>query len=128
MPQITVISFGYLHGEPPEAHVTLDLRAHFRDPHFDPALKNLSARDAEVTDAVLATPGIPVLIDAAARIAGAYCSGPSASDHQLVIAVGCSGGRHRAATVAAELYNILSVRSYSVRIAHRDLSKPPFER
>lgn len=38
---ITVVFFGYLHGEPPKA----DLRHHFRDPHVNPGLRYLTARD-----------------------------------------------------------------------------------
>ncbi|MET8546730.1 RNase adapter RapZ, partial [Kitasatospora sp. NPDC004799] len=74
---IQVVSFGYLHGAPPEAHLTLDLRRHFRDPHVDPALRQLTAQDLPVRRAVLATPGIRELIAAAALLADAYDAGPT---------------------------------------------------
>lgn len=128
MPQITITSFGYLHGEPPAAHVTLDLRRHFRDPHFNPDLKHLTARDQRVRKAVLSTAGILPLIDATAATAKAYCSGPSADKHQLHIAVGCAGGRHRAATVVVELHALLLLDGYDVTVEHRDLDKAVVER
>ena len=41
--------------------------------------------------------------------------------YQLVVAIGCTGGRHRSVTVANELYKRLSGLPYSVRIFHRDI-------
>lgn len=129
MSQVIVISFGYLHGEPPEgAHVVWDLRHHFRDPHVSPALRHLTARDPEVVTAVLDTAGIGPLIDAMAASARAYTSGPSADKNDLVIGIGCAGGRHRATTVAAELRDLLDLDGYNVALIHRDLDKPVVER
>lgn len=129
MSQVIIISFGYLHDDPPQgAHITLDLRRHFRDPHVDPALKHLTANDPQVRDAVLGTPGIVPLIEATAAAARAYMSGPSADDNDLAIVVGCAGGRHRAATVAAELYGVLALDDYDVSLHHRDLGKAVVER
>ncbi|MET8545230.1 RNase adapter RapZ [Kitasatospora sp. NPDC004799] len=124
--EIDVVSFGYLHGAPPEAHLTLDLRRHFRDPHVDPALRHQSAHDVPVRRAVLATPGIRELIAAAALLADAYDAGPT--EAPLTIAVGCAGGRHRAATVAMTLATRLSKTGTRVRLTHRDLAKPVVER
>ncbi|WP_083507416.1 RNase adapter RapZ [Frankia sp. ACN1ag] len=117
MTTVTVVSFGYLHGAPPAAHITLDLRAHFRDPHVSPELRHLTAADQAVRDAVLATPGITDLIDATVAAVAAYQAGPSAGP--LTVAVGCAGGRHRAATVAGELSSRLGAR-----LVHRDLHRP----
>ncbi|MGW7443318.1 RapZ C-terminal domain-containing protein [Kitasatospora sp. NPDC054795] len=124
--EITVVSFGYLHDAPPEAHLILDLRRHFRDPHVDPALRGLTARDLPVRRAVLATPGIRELITAAALLADAYDAGPTAAP--LTIAVGCAGGRHRAATVAMTLAKRLAKTGATVHLTHRDLGKPVVDR
>ncbi|MFF2659303.1 ATPase [Kitasatospora sp. NPDC058032] len=123
---IEVISFGYLHGAPPEAHLTLDLRKHFRDPHVDPALRHLTAHDLPVRRAVLTTPGIRESVLAAALVAEAYDAGPTAAP--LTIAVGCAGGRHRAATVAMVLASRLDKTIAPARLVHRDLDKPVVER
>ncbi|MFF7452899.1 ATPase [Kitasatospora sp. NPDC008115] len=123
---IEVISFGYLHGAPPQAHLTLDLRKHFRDPHVDPALRHLTANDLPVRRAVLGTPGIREAITAAALVAEAYDAGPSAAP--LTIAVGCAGGRHRAATVAMAIARRVGKTGTAVRLIHRDLDKPVVER
>ncbi|MFB7904851.1 ATPase [Kitasatospora sp. NPDC056076] len=123
---IDVISFGYGHSAPPVADVTLDLRLHFKDPHVDPALRDLTAADMSVRRAVLTTPGIRELIAATALVADAYEAGPI--EAPLTIAVGCVGGRHRAATVAMALANRLSKTGVPVRLTHRDLAKPTVKR
>ncbi|MET9397781.1 RNase adapter RapZ [Kitasatospora sp. NPDC002965] len=123
---IRVVSFGYLHGAPPEAHLTLDLRRHFRDPHVDPALRHQTANDLPVRQAVLGTPGIREAIVAAALVVDAFDAGPA--DAPLTVAVGCAGGRHRAATVAMALARRLGKTGTTVRLTHRDLDKPVVDR
>ncbi|MDT0412749.1 MULTISPECIES: RapZ C-terminal domain-containing protein [Streptomyces] len=126
--KITVTSFGYLHGEPPAAHLTMDLRHHFRDPHVDPSLRALTAEDRAVRRAVLRTPGIRPLLAATVAQALAYAAGPSAAQHSLRIAVGCAGGRHRAGTAALVLARRLRRRGHDVTLVHRDLARPVVER
>ena len=118
---VHVTSFGYLHGFPPQAHITLDLRHHFRDPHVRPELRHLTAHDQAVRDAVLTTPGIRDLLDALEAAVRAYLAGPTAGP--VTVAVGCAGGRHRAATVAAVLAERLGAP-----VTHRDLHQPVVDR
>ena len=119
---VTITTLGRLHGEPPAADITLDLRKHFRDPHISPELRHLTARDVEVRTAVLTTPGIQALIDATAAAVVAYLSGPSAGP--VTVAVFCAGGRHRAPVVgmhlAAALINLWGIPA---GLIHRDLDK-----
>ena len=42
---------------------------------------------------------------------------------QLMIGVGCTGGKHRSVTFAELLYQFLSEQGYNVRVVHRDISK-----
>ncbi|MEU6967393.1 RNase adapter RapZ [Kitasatospora aureofaciens] len=123
---IRVVSFGYLHGAPPPAHLTIDLRLHFKDPHVNPALRNLSANDPQVRWTVLGTPGITGLIATTARLVDSFHAGPG--EAPLTIAVGCAGGRHRAATVASMLAKRLGLLGPRVVLEHRDLDKPVVER
>lgn len=124
---IRLVSFGYLHGDPPAfANLVLDLRRHFRDPHVDPSLRSLSAEDLPVRRAVLETPGIRELIGATALLAAAFDAGPA--EAPLNIAVGCAGGRHRAPTVAMALAKRLGKAGITVHLGHRDLDKPVVER
>ncbi|WP_411078493.1 ATPase, partial [Streptomyces sp. cmx-10-25] len=98
MQTIEIVSFGYLHDTPPAAHLTIDLRHHFRDPHVSPELRYMTADDEPVRAAVLATPGIRQLVDAITAAVTAFAAGPSAGT--VTVASGCAGGRHRAPTVA----------------------------
>ncbi|GAA0948535.1 RapZ C-terminal domain-containing protein [Nonomuraea longicatena] len=125
--EIEIVSFGYLHGQPPaDAHLTIDLRSHFRDPHVSPALRYMTAHDAPVRETVMATPGIAALVEATAAAVIAYASGPSAG--RVVVADGCAGGRHRAPTVALALRDLLGRCGFTVSLRHRDLDKPVVER
>lgn len=126
MPQVNIVSFGYLHAPAPEAHLTLDLRRHYRDPHVRPELRQLTALDAAVRDAVLATPGIPALLDAVEAAIEAYLAGPTPA--ALAVAIGCAGGRHRSAVVAAELAARVERRGTPVTLTHRDLHLPVINR
>lgn len=123
---VEIVSFGYLHGEPPEAHLTVDLRHHFRDPHVSPELRYMTARDEPVRTAVLNTPGIAALAGATATAVEAFVSGPSAGT--VTVADGCAGGRHRAPTFAQALAELLTAAGHSVTIHHRDLDKPVVQR
>ncbi|MFD8308099.1 ATPase [Streptomyces sp. NPDC059690] len=123
---VEIVSFGYLHGQPPTAHLTIDLREHFRDPHVSPELRHMTAQDHAVREAVINTPGIRDLVAATARAATAFRSGPSAGP--VVVADGCAGGRHRAPTFAAFLALALTTAGLRVRVQHRDLAKAVVER
>ena len=48
----------------------------------------------------------------------------SEGKNQLVIAVGCTGGKHRSVTLASELYDALKDNdNYAIKIEHRDIQK-----
>ncbi|MBV6700263.1 ATPase [Kitasatospora aureofaciens] len=127
-PDVQVESFGFLHGPVPEAHLVIDLRQHFKDPHVNPELRHKTARDFEVREAVLATPGINALLDSLAGAVEAFKAGPMGSV-PLRVAIGCAGGRHRAATVAETLAARLSeVHHLVVTLNHRDIDQKVVER
>lgn len=126
MAAVEIISFGYLHGEPPTADLTLDLRRHFRDPHVSPELRYMTVHDAPVRAAVLGTAGITDLIEAAALAVAAFAAGPSAGP--VVVASGCAGGRHRAPAVAMALADRLNAAGFDVVLRHRDITAPVMER
>lgn len=127
-PPVRITSFGYLHCRGglriPRAHLVLDLREHFRDPHVAPALRELTGRHQEVKGAVLGTPGIPELVDATAAAVRAYQAGPSAD--LVTVAVGCAGGRHRAPVVALAVARALRLGHdwQAVTVVDRDIDRP----
>lgn len=125
-PAAEIISFGYGHGPAPRAHAVIDVRAHFRDPHADPGLRGLTAADPRVTGAVLATPGIPELIAAVTALVRAYGRGPQPA--AVTVAVGCAGGRHRSAVIAAEAARQLRRSGIPATVTHRDMHRPVLTR
>ncbi|MFB7631754.1 ATPase [Streptomyces sp. NPDC056149] len=126
MAAVEIVSFGYLHAAPPAAHLTIDLREHFRDPHVSPELRYMTAEDEPVRAAVLGTPGITELVAATATAVGAFAAGPSAGT--VIVADGCAGGRHRAPTFALVLADLLRLAGHQVTVTHRDLHRPVVQR
>ncbi|MFF2852643.1 ATPase [Streptomyces sp. NPDC058001] len=120
------MSFGFLHGPAPEAQVVLDLREHFRDPHVDPAVRELTAADRAIRRAVLGTPGVRLLLAATVRQVAAFAAGPSGGP--IAVAAGCAGGRHRSAVAANAIARRLRRRGHTVTVTHRDIRKPVVQR
>lgn len=124
---VTITSFGYGHGEPPGgAHLTIDVRCHFRDPHVDPALRDLDATDKQVYATVLQTPGIRDLVVATVHAIQAFRA--SSVGGPVSVAVGCTGGRHRAPAIAITLASCLKAAGIRTAVHHRDIGKPVIER
>jgi RNase adaptor protein for sRNA GlmZ degradation len=125
MTRIDIISFGYRHGQPPDAHLTLDVRHLLRDPHVDPTMRHMTGLDAAVVVNVLRQPGAVQLAERAAGVV----RGLAWLTDRVRVAVGCVGGRHRsvvlAECIASELRKDLSVR---VEVSHRDVGKPVIRR
>lgn len=118
---ITITSFGYGHAPAPQAHITLDVRDLFRDPHLNPAMVELTGRDLMVIDSVLRQPGAGDLVADMARLV--------LRQHRLgvalVVAFGCQGGRHRSVVLADQLARDLAAFGVVVLVVtHRDIDKP----
>ncbi|MFI8531777.1 ATPase [Streptomyces aquilus] len=123
---VEITSFGYLHDAPPSAHLIIDLRHHFRDPHITPGLRYMTAHDEPVRAAVLATSGIGPLLGGVLTSVAAFRAGPSAGT--VIVAVGCAGGRHRAPAFSQALADMLTATGHTVTVQHRDLEKPVVDR
>jgi UPF0042 nucleotide-binding protein len=120
---VTITSFGYLHGTAPAADIPIDLRESYRDPHVDPALRDLTAEDPGVMNAVLATPGIPALVRAVAAAVRDLMRGGG----PVTVAIACAGGRHRPA-VATLVAALLEASGVPVTTVHRDIEEPVVRR
>jgi RNase adaptor protein for sRNA GlmZ degradation len=117
-----ITSFGYRHGAAPDAELTFDVRTRLRDPHVDPALRELTGEDEAVADAVIRTPGAGPLIGAIVAAVRACLQDPGAGP--VTVAVGCQGGRHRSAVIAIKVADRLAWAGVPVRLVHRDLRRP----
>ena len=125
---LTISSFGYLHGAPPAATIIVDLREILRDPHISPQLRHMTANDPEVQATVWRTPGAMALLGNLGALAVTLIEQAAYTGKPTSIAIGCAGGRHRAATVAMELHRRLIATGYPADLHHRDLHRPVVER
>lgn len=120
---ITVLSFGFKYGIPADADLVFDVRF-IPNPFYIDELKNLTGNDVAVRDYVMSWEEAKIfrdkLIDMCEFLVPNYIK---EGKNQLVIAVGCTGGKHRSVTFANELYNKLKSVGHSVIIAHRDIDK-----
>ncbi len=121
---ITVLSFGYKYGIPTDADLVFDVRF-LPNPYYVDELRNMTGNDEEIRSFVIrdaiGETFLEKLSDLISFLVPQYIS---EGKNQLVIAFGCTGGKHRSVTVANEIYSRLSkARDIGVRIEHRDITK-----
>ncbi|HIV16650.1 MAG TPA: RNase adapter RapZ [Candidatus Alectryocaccobium stercorigallinarum] len=119
---VTIMSFGFKFGIPQEADLVFDVRF-LPNPYYIEELKKLSGNDPPVFEYVMsfeaAREFADKLTDMIRFLIPNYIN---EGKNQLVIAIGCTGGRHRSVTFANELYKRLpSDEGYGLRIEHRDM-------
>jgi UPF0042 nucleotide-binding protein len=121
--QVTVTSFGFKHGVPPDADLVLDCRF-LPNPYWVEELRPLSGRDAEIQEYVNSFPvteefvvKVRELLD---LLLPAYLDEGKAV---LTVAFGCTGGRHRSVAIAEEFATWLQERGVPTRIRHRDVER-----
>ena len=96
------------------------------NPYYDVELRPKTGNDKEIQDFVMkypeATEFVDKLEDMVKFLIPQYIS---EGKNQLVISVGCTGGKHRSVTLANELFKRLDCeeREYGIKIEHRDLTK-----
>jgi hypothetical protein len=121
-PLITCLAFAYKRGAPAEAALMVDAR--FLDnPYWVPELRDLSGRDAAVVDYVLKQPAAQRLVADVQRIVGDLIPLYREKGRMhLVVAFGCTGGRHRSVVLAAELARRLQeIEGIDVDFVTRDV-------
>jgi RNase adaptor protein for sRNA GlmZ degradation len=102
-PLVTCLAFAYKNGAPADAALLIDAR--FLDnPYWVPELRDLSGRDAAVADFVLKQPAARRLLDDIERIVRELLPLYQEKGRMhVVVAFGCTGGRHRSVVLASEL-------------------------
>ncbi len=120
---ISIVSFGYKHGLPPESDLLFDTRF-LPNPFFVDGLRGRSGLDQEVRAYLEAIPEylefhrrivelMTFLIPQYIREGKSY----------LTVAIGCTGGRHRSVAMAEAISASLHDGGYAVKASHRDLEK-----
>lgn len=120
---VTVMSFGFKHGIPRDSDLVLDVRF-LPNPYYVPELRPLTGNDEAVSNMVSDCEEFEEYmkkqVDLIEFLLPNY---KKEGKNQLVISVGCTGGKHRSVTVANAIYNKLLELPYTIRIYHRDIDK-----
>lgn len=119
---INVMSFGFKHGIPADVDLVFDVRF-LPNPYYIDELKRKTGNDKEVQDYVMACPESHIflekLMDMLQFLIPNYVK---EGKYRLVIAIGCTGGKHRSVTLANELYQRMKNQgNYGMTIFHRDV-------
>ncbi len=121
--QVTVTSFGFKHGVPPDADLVLDCRF-LPNPYWVEELRPLSGRDAEIQAYVHSFPVTDRFVEQVQQLLDlllpAYLAEGKAV---LTVAFGCTGGRHRSVAIAEQLASWLLERGVPTRVRHRDVDR-----
>ena len=121
---VTILSFGFKKGIPADADLVFDVRF-LPNPFYIDELKHKTGNDKEVQDYVMSFPEagafLQKLVDMLDFLIPNYVK---EGKHQLVIGIGCTGGKHRSVTLANVLFERLADREgYGIKIEHRDIQK-----
>ena len=120
---ITVMSFGYKYGLPQESDLVFDVRF-LPNPFYIDELKNYTGNDKNVQDYVMSFDTTSIflekLLDMLKFLLPLYTKEGKSN---LVISIGCTGGKHRSVTISNYLANMLTAENFRVLINHRDAGK-----
>jgi UPF0042 nucleotide-binding protein len=125
---ITVVSFGFKYGIPVDSDLVFDVRF-LRNPYYIPELKKFSGNDKQVKDYVLGHEEtitfIEKLQDMLKFLLPNYVK---EGKRQLIVSIGCTGGRHRSVAIANEIFTELKAQGRKVNIDHRDVKEDASKR
>lgn len=121
---VTVLSFGFKYGIPEDADLVFDVRF-LPNPYYVEELRPLTGEDQVIRDYVMqggtGQAFLDKLYDMVDFLLPNYIG---EGKNQLVIAVGCTGGKHRSVAMANALYGHLAAfGEYGIKIEHRDIDK-----
>ena len=120
---ITIMSFGFKYGIPRDSDIVQDVRF-LPNPYYDEELRPLTGNDKVIQDYVMNCEEGPEFLDKFIDLVQFLIPNYiKEGKNQLVISIGCTGGKHRSVTIANEVYNRLQKSTYTVRIYHRDIGK-----
>ena len=120
---ITVLSFGFKYGIPVDSDLVFDVRF-LPNPFYVEGLRAKTGNDIEIQDYVLQFKEAHVFLEKLTDMVEFLIPNYIAEGkNQLVIGIGCTGGKHRSVTVANKIYEELSKNTdIGVKVTHRDIS------
>lgn len=120
---VTVMSFGFKNGIPADADLVFDVRF-LPNPFYIDELKHKTGNDREVQEYVMSFSESHTFMDKLADMVGFLIPNyVREGKYRLVIAIGCTGGKHRSVTLANDLFRRLKDQGgYGVTLYHRDVN------
>lgn len=121
---ISVMSFGFKYGIPQDADLVFDVRF-LPNPYYIDSLKEKTGNDLEVQEYVLNNERAQTFLEKVKDLMEFLLPNYILEGkNQLVVAIGCTGGKHRSVTLANALYRFMEKKEhFGVRIEHRDIEK-----
>ncbi|MEV4688127.1 RNase adapter RapZ [Microbacterium sp. LWH3-1.2] len=121
---VTLQSFGFKYGLPPDADIVADMRF-LPNPFWDERLRPFTGEAEEVREYVLGQEGAEEFLDAYSAALRPVLEGYQRENKShSVVAIGCTGGKHRSVVMVRELaQRLASVPGVAVRVTHRDLGR-----
>ena len=121
---VTILSFGFKYGIPSDADLVFDVRF-LPNPYYIEELKEKTGQDKAVQQYVMDNDKAPAFLEKVTDLLDFLLPNYILEGkNQLVIAVGCTGGKHRSVTLANAIYEKMKEKEdYGFRIEHRDITK-----
>lgn len=120
---ISVTSFGFKYGVPMDSDLVLDVRF-IPNPYYVEELRDLTGNDKPVEDYVLSREVTKKFLTKIHSLLDFLLPNyESEGKTHLMIAIGCTGGRHRSVVIAKEICNFLQERDLNVSVSFRDVDK-----
>lgn len=120
---INIISFGFKYGIPIECDLIFDVRF-IPNPFYIETMKKLTGKHDDVKEYVLKMPETVEFLDKINSMLDFLIPNyVKEGKSQLVIGIGCTGGRHRSVAIADELQRNLSGKQHRTVVEHRDINK-----
>ncbi len=120
---VSVLSFGYKYGIPPEADLVFDVRF-LANPNFVPELRRLTGADDAVVRYLKQQPETEAFLRRVLSLVRFVLPRHEREGRSyLTIAVGCTGGRHRSVMMANAVGAAVKRRGYPIRVYHRDVKQ-----
>ncbi len=117
--EVNIFTFGYKYGEPGEYDLIVDARG-LPNPYYVKELKDKNGNDDEVYDYVMSSEQTAGFIEENLSLILEYIE---KNKKMPLVAIGCTGGRHRSVTIARALRDCLLKKEYKVNLKHRDIDK-----
>ena len=120
---ITILSFGFKYGIPVDSDLVFDVRF-IPNPFYIPELKPFSGNDEPVKNYVMEQTETQTFLEKANDMFEFLIPNyQKEGKRQLIISIGCTGGRHRSVAIANSIYETLRANNHDVYIEHRDIKE-----